>query len=33
MKILKFLPGSIALAFGAAILTAPKASAMEMSYL
>lgn len=32
MKILKFLPGSIALAFGAAILTAPTASADPYCY-
>ena len=32
MKVLKFLPGSIALAFGAAILTAPTATADPYCY-
>jgi hypothetical protein len=32
MKIFKFLPGSIALAFGAAILTAPPATADPYCY-
>jgi hypothetical protein len=32
MKILKFLPGSLALAFGAAIMTAPTASADPYCY-
>lgn len=32
MKILKFLPGSLALAFGAAVMTAPTASADPYCY-